>query len=255
MTRKFDLGTLVGAFAGVILIATAIVRGGNYEIFLSLNSFFIVVGGTLATTFIAFHYAKIFALFPVIINAFKPDHHHPLEYIELVISLLKKYRTGGRKTLENHDEFLDNRFFEQGIRMIVDDYKVEDINDLISKSINSIKERHTQGQNILRFMGAQAPIFGMMGTLIGLIQMMQNLSDPSMIGPGLAVALNTTFYGIFISNLVFNPIAVKLSTRTDSEIHLVKVIHAGIIGIKKKSHHVVVNEQMNAFLSKSEQSK
>ena len=137
--------------------------------------------------------------------------------------------------------------------MIVDDYKLEDINDLISKSINSIKERHTQGQNILRFMGAQAPIFGMMGTLIGLIQMMQNLSDPSMIGPGLAVALNTTFYGIFISNLVFNPIAVKLSTRTDSEIHLVKVIHAGIIGIKKKSHHMVVTEQMNAFLSKVEQ--
>ena len=112
--------------------------------------------------------------------------------------------------------------------MIIDDYKVEEINDLIAKSINAIKERHTQGQSIIRFMGAQAPIFGMMGTLIGLIQMMENLSDPSAIGPGLAVALNTTFYGILLSNLVFNPLAVKLSTRTDSETHLIKVIHAGI---------------------------
>ena len=138
--------------------------------------------------------------------------------------------------------------------MIVDDYPVEEINDLISKSVNSVKERHRQGQSIIRFMGAQAPIFGMMGTLIGLIQMMQNLSDPSMIGPGLAVALNTTFYGILISNLVFNPVALKLSTRTESETHLIKVIHAGILGIKKKSNQMLVTEQMNAFLAQKQQS-
>ena len=253
MTKKYDFGTFIGVLAGVILIVTAILRGGEIDVFLSLSSFFIVAGGTISTAFIAFHYSKIFALVPVIVNAFKPDNHHPLEYINLIITLLKKYRNEGRKGLENHHEFLENRFFEQGIRMIVDDYKVEDINDLISKSINSVKERHTQGQSIIRFMGAQAPIFGMMGTLIGLIQMMQNLSDPSMIGPGLAVALNTTFYGILISNLVFNPIAVKLSTRTDSEIHLIKVIHAGIIGIKRRSHHMLVTEQMNSFLSRDEQ--
>jgi len=93
-----------------------------------------------------------------------------------------------------------------------------------------------------------------MGTLIGLIQMMQNLSDPSMIGPGLAVALNTTFYGILISNLVFNPVALKLSTRTESETHLIKVIHAGILGIKKKSNQMLVTEQMNAFLAQKQQS-
>ena len=90
MLKKYDIGTFIGAFAGVLLIATAILRGGSYEIFLSLNSFFIVAGGTLATTFIAFHYSKVFALFPVIINAFKPDVHNPLEYIELIIFLLKK---------------------------------------------------------------------------------------------------------------------------------------------------------------------
>ena len=193
------------------MIVTAIVRGGDIGIFLSLNSFFIVAGGTVSTAFIAFHYSKIFELIPVIVNAFKPDDHKPLEYINLMIHLLKKYRTDGRKALENHHEFLDNRFFEQGIRMIVDDYKVEDINDLITKSINSVKERHTQGQAIIRFMGAQAPIFGMAGTLIGLIQMMQNLSDPSMIGPGLAVSLNTTFYVILISYLILGIIVGTLS--------------------------------------------
>ena len=254
MANKYDFGTFGGAIGGIMLIVVAILSGGTIDVFLSLSSFLIVAGGTLATSFIAFHYSKIFALLPVIIEAFKPDDHHSVEYINLIIDLLKKYRAGGRKALENHNDFLENRFFEQGIRMIVDDYKVEDINDLISKSINSVKERHTQGQSIIRFMGAQAPIFGMMGTLIGLIQMMQNLSDPSAIGPGLAVALNTTFYGILISNLVFNPIAVKLSTRTDNETHLIKVIHAGILGIKKKSNQLLVTEQMNAFLSKKEQS-
>ena len=253
LTEKYDLGTFLGAFAGVVLITTAIMRGGSLDIFLSLSSLMIVLGGSLATTFIAFHYSKIFNLLPIITRAFKPDNHQPLDYINLIIELLKKYRSNGRKALEKHKEFFENRFFEQGIRMVVDDYKVEEINDLIAKSINAIKERHTQGQNIIRFMGAQAPIFGMMGTLIGLIQMMENLSDPSMIGPGLAVALNTTFYGILLSNLVFNPIAVKLSTRTDSEIHLIRVIQSGVLGIKKKSHHLLVSEQMNAFLSQIEQ--
>ena len=253
MLKNYDIGTFIGAFAGMFLIATAIFRGGGYQIFLSLTSVFLVGGGTFATAFMAFHYSKILALVPVIINAFKPDLHHPEEFINVIISVLKKYRTGGRKSLEGHDEFLNNRFFEQGIRMIIDDYKVEDINDIIAKSINALKERHMQGQNVLRFMSAQAPIFGMMGTLIGLIQMMRDLSDPSLIGPGLAVALNTTFYGILLSNLVFNPIAVKLATRTDNETHLINVIHAGIIGIKRKSHHLVVTEKMNAFLSKEDQ--
>ena len=253
LTKQYDFGTFLGAIAGVALIVTAIMQGGSIGIFLSLSSLMIVIGGSISTTFIAFHYSKIFVLIPVIVHAFKPDNHHPLEYINLIIELLKKYRKDGRKALENHHEFLGNRFLEQGIRMIVDDYKVEEINDLLAKSITAIKERHTQGQSIIRFMGAQAPIFGMMGTLIGLIQMMENLSDPSKIGPGLAVALNTTFYGILLSNLVFNPLAVKLSTRTDSETHLIKVIQSGIVGIKKKSHHILVSEQMNAYLSTLEQ--
>ena len=254
MHKKYDIGTFAGFFAGLLLIIVAIMSGGTLDSFLSLSSFLIVGGGTIATSFIAFHYSKIFELFPVILNSFKPDDHDPIEFIEMIIELLNKYRSGGRKALESHHEFLDNRFFAQGVRMIVDDYPVEEINDLISKSVNSVKERHRQGQSIIRFMGAQAPIFGMMGTLIGLIQMMQNLSDPSMIGPGLAVALNTTFYGILISNLVFNPVALKLSTRTESETHLIKVIHAGILGIKKKSNQMLVTEQMNAFLAQKQQS-
>ena len=254
MLKKYDIGTFAGFFAGLLLIIVAIMSGGTLDSFLSLSSFLIVGGGTISTSFIAFHYSKIFELLPVILNSFKPDDHDPIEFIELIIELLNKYRSGGRKALESHHEFLDNRFFAQGVRMIVDDYPVEEINDLISKSVNSIKERHRQGQSIIRFMGAQAPIFGMMGTLIGLIQMMQNLSDPSMIGPGLAVALNTTFYGILVSNLVFNPIALKLATRTEAETHLIKVIHAGILGIKKKSNQMLVTEQMNAFLAQKQQS-
>ena len=254
MLKKYDIGTFAGFFAGLLLIIVAIMSGGTLDSFLCLSSFLIVGGGTIVTSFIAFHYSKIFELFPVILNSFKPDDHDPIEFIEMIIELLNKYRSGGRKALESHHEFLDNRFFAQGVRMIVDDYPVEEINDLISKSVNSVKERHRQGQSIIRFMGAQAPIFGMMGTLIGLIQMMQNLSDPSMIGPGLAVALNTTFYGILISNLVFNPVALKLSTRTESETHLIKVIHAGILGIKKKSNQMLVTEQMNAFLAQKQQS-
>ena len=111
LSQRYDFGTFIGAFGGLLLIVTAIMRGGNIDIFLSMSSLMIVMGGSLATTFIAFHYSKIFALVPVIVHAFKPDNHHPLEFINLIIQLLKKYRANGRKALENHHEFLENRFY------------------------------------------------------------------------------------------------------------------------------------------------
>ncbi|SVB00563.1 uncharacterized protein METZ01_LOCUS153417, partial [marine metagenome] len=118
--------------------------------------------------------------------------------------------------------------------------------------INSLMERHNSGQKILRFAGVQAPVFGMAGTLIGLIQMLMHIDNPSTIGPALATALITTFYGLILANLIVTPITAKLSLRTESEVTLIKTIRIGVMGIFEKSNPQKIQKNMNALLAPEE---
>lgn len=243
-----DIGTVLGVVSGVALVAIAIVQGGAPELFLDLPSILIVGGGMMATTFIAFPSKKIMGMIPVIVQAFKPDIHQAADYIDQILSLVSKYRTGGMKKLETEEEFLDNRFLKDGISMVVDGFNNREINELMERQINSLQERHNYGQKILRFMSVQAPCFGMVGTLIGLIQMLTHLSDPTKLGPDLAVALITTFYGILVANLIIIPIVAKLSTRTENEVMLIKAIRLGVMGINEKLNPLKIQRSMNSLL-------
>lgn len=243
-----DMGTVFGIFAGVGLIAVAILRGGSPDAFVNLNGLFIVLGGTMATTFIAFSPKKIMGMIPVIINAFKPEIHQPTDYIDEIMSLVIKYRAGGMRRLEKQEEFLDNRFLKEGISMVVDGYNLREINEVMERQSSSLVERHNHGQKILRFMAVQAPIFGMAGTLIGLIQMLMNIDNPSTIGPSLATAMVTTFYGIILANLIITPIVAKLNSRTENEAMLIKAIRLGVVGIYKKLNPQKIQRNMNSLL-------
>lgn len=245
---KRDIGTGIGFLAGVALIVAAILRSENPAIFLNLTGALIVLGGSIATTFIAYSSKNIFRLVPVIFNAFKHDVHQPADYIDQISALANKYRTGGVKTLESQEELLDNFYLKESIAMVVDGMGIQEINETLDMEIRSLKERHLLGQDILNFMGSQAPIFGMSGTLIGLIQMLMTMSDPTDIGPSLSVALITTFYGIMLANLIIYPLAAKLATRTEKEVRLIKAIRIGIIGIHKKQSPQRIQQKMNALL-------
>lgn len=250
---KMDRGTILGVFAGVSLIVIAILNGGSPAIFLNLNGALIVLGGTAATTFIAFSSKKIFMMIPVVINAFKPEVYHPSEYVDEIIDLASTYRSGGTKKLESEEQFLDNRLIKSGVRMVVDGYNSREINEILDRELYSMVERHNAGQKILRFMGVQAPVFGMCGTLIGLIQMLINLQNPSTIGPSLATALITTFYGLILANLVITPIVSKLHTRTESETMLFMAIKVGIMGVHEKANPHKIRKSMNALLPPDQQ--
>jgi chemotaxis protein MotA len=243
-----NIGTAIGFFAGISLIVMAILSGSNPEVFLNLTGALIVIGGTVATTFISYSPKKILGMIPVIFNAFKPDIHQPADYIDQIIILANKYRTGGVKTLESQEDLLDNFYLKESVAMVVDGMSVKEITETLEIEINSLKERHQLGQKILNFMGGQAPIFGMAGTLIGLIQMLMIMSDPKNIGPSLAVALITTFYGIMLANLIIYPLVGKLSTRTENEVRLIKAIKMGILGIHKKHNPHRIQQKMNALL-------
>lgn len=248
-----DKGTLLGVLSGVLLIVIAILGGGAPEVFLNVNSALIVMGGSTATTFIAFPSRKIFMMIPVIINAFKPEVYHPSEFVEEIVDLASAYRSGGTKKLETEEEFLNHRFLRNGISMVVDGYSSREMHEIMDRELFSMIERHNSGQKILRFIAVQAPVFGMCGTLIGLIQMLTHLEDPSSIGPSLATALITTFYGLIVANLVITPIVSKLNTRTESETMLYKSIRVGILGIHQKSHPQKIRKIMNSLLPPDQQ--
>ncbi len=240
-----DTGTLLGVVAGVGLIVVAVIRGGDSDIFMNLNAVLIVLGGMVSTCFIAFQSSKILEMVPVIINAFRPDVMKPVDYIDQIMSLASKYRSGGMKVLENAEA-------KNGIAMIVDGYNGREIYAVLDHEINSLMERHNAGQKILRFAGIQAPVFGMAGTLIGLIQMLMHIDNPSTIGPALATALITTFYGLILANLLVTPITAKLALRTESEVTLIKTIRIGVMGIFEKSNPAKIQKNMNSLLAPEE---
>ena len=247
-----DTGTLLGALAGFFLITVAIIRGGDAGIFLNINSALIVVGGSMATAFIAFPSKIVTGLIPIVNNAFKPGIYEPADYVDDIMRLASKYRSGGMKQLENEESTLDNRFLKNGIGMIVDGYNAKEIHEIMERELNAMNERHNSGIKILRFMALQAPVFGMAGTLIGLVQMLMHLDDPSTIGPALATALITTFYGLMLANLIMTPLAAKLTTRTDMEAVLFKAIRIGIIGIHDRINPQKIQRSMNALLPPSQ---
>ena len=248
----FDTGTLLGAIAGLFLITVAIIRGGDAGIFLNINSALIVIGGALSTSFIAFPSKKVAGMVQIVRNAFKPGIYEPEDYVDDITRLAAVYRSRGMKQLENEESLLDNRFLKNGIAMIVDGYNAKEIHEIMERELNAMNERHNSGIKILRFMALQAPVFGMAGTLIGLVQMLMHLDDPSTIGPALATALITTFYGLMLANLIMTPLAAKLTSRTDMEGVLFKAIRIGIIGIHDRVNPQKIQRSMNALLPPSQ---
>ena len=248
-----DTGTLLGALGGIFLITVAIIRGGDAGIFININSALIVIGGSMATAFVAFPSKVVTGLIPIIKNAFKPGVYEPADYVDDIMRLASKYRSGGMKQLENEESLLDNRFLRNGIAMIVDGYNAKEIHELMERELNAMLDRHNTGVKVLRFLAMQAPVFGMAGTLIGLVQMLMHLDDPSTIGPALATALITTFYGLMLANLIMTPLAAKLTSRTDMEGVLLKAIRIGIIGIHDRVNPQKIQRSMNALLAPSQQ--
>ena len=248
-----DTGTLLGALGGIFLITVAIIRGGDAGIFININSALIVIGGSMATAFVAFPSKVVTGLIPIIKNAFKPGVYEPADYVDDIMRLASKYRSGGMKQLENEESLLDNRFLRNGIAMIVDGYNAKEIHELMERELNAMLDRHNTGVKIIRFIALQAPVFGMAGTLIGLVQMLMHLDDPSTIGPALATALITTFYGLMLANLIMTPLAAKLTSRTDMEGVLLKAIRIGIIGIHDRVNPQKIQRSMNALLAPSQQ--
>jgi chemotaxis protein MotA len=247
-----DVGSLTGVILGIGLILGSIMLQGALGPFISVSSILIVLGGTIAATLINFNLSQVIGSAKIVKIAFMQNkHEEPKEVIDNIVRFAEKARREGLLALEAEAETLDDDFMKKGVELIVDGTDAELVREILETELSFLEERHRTGASIFDGMGASAPAFGMIGTLIGLILMLGNLSDPSAIGPGMATALITTLYGSFLANLFFIPIAGKLKLRSADEILNKQLVIEGILSIQAGENPRIVAEKMKAFLSPS----
>ncbi len=242
-----DIATIIGLVGGTVLIFLSIILGGQANIFLNIPGLLIVVGGTFATSFIKFSMKDIINSVRVAMKAFTVKIQQPEEIMEKMVSLAKTAKQNGLMALEK--EKPDDEFTAKGFRFLADGFEEEHIKDLLNKDLKLTISRHSMGQKVFKGMGASAPAFGMIGTLIGLVQMLANMSNPNSIGPAMAVALLTTLYGALLSNLVFLPLADKLALRSQQELETKNLIIDGILGICTGQTGMMLQETLKIHLS------
>lgn len=244
-----DLGTVIGLVASWTLVFISILMGGSLLIFVNGPSVMIVIGGTISATMVAVPLARLTGIFGVTKMALF-DRTRPLEEINRQLQdFADKVRKEDLLSLEN--EKIEDPFLERAVRLAVDGVPIESIRKILSDDMTSLKGRHESAQGVFEFAGMIAPAMGMIGTLIGLVQMLQALDDPSSIGPAMAVAMLTTLYGALIANLVCIPIADKLKDRTRSETLNMKLVIEGIESIVQGENSMITTEKLEALIPPS----
>jgi chemotaxis protein MotA len=244
-----DIGTIIGLLAGILCIAASLLAGGDAGVFFNIPSILIVVGGMVATTFIHFSAGQVMKLMPVMRKTLLFSLPTQKDVIQKLVNYAAINRRDGSLALEKEIPHAGDPFLVKGVKMIVDGVDQEQIEKILNLEIDNLLERHTTGRKIMEFMAASAPAFGMIGTLIGLVQMLGSLEDPSSIGVGMATALITTFYGAVLANLFFIPLAGKLGIRSRDESFLRQMIIEGIAAIAAGEAPTTVKDRMQTFIS------
>lgn len=245
-----DAGIIGGVVLGIVLIFASIAaNGGSIGSFVDLASVLIVVGGTVASAFVHFDIDQMKRLGALLRVAMTPPASTPAQIIRQMVRLAEKARREGLLSLEDETADLADPFLEKGLNLVVDGTDPETVRQILDIELTFLEERHRIGRQIFEHMGAMAPAFGMVGTLIGLIIMLGHLDEPDMIGPAMAVALITTFYGVLIANLICIPIAGKLELRSNHEVLLGEMKIEGILAIQAGENPRIVEHKLQAFLA------
>lgn len=243
-----DLATVVGLVLGIGMLLVSIALGAGIAAFVDVESIMIVGGGTIASVLIAFPMHRVVSTGKVIKKSFKFTSQAPADQIQRMAEFATLARKEGLLALEEKLVTIEDPFLVKGLRLVVDGFPAEVVRDILTIDLLAMQERHAVGKSILDRMGEAAPAFGMIGTLIGLVTMLKNLSDPSQIGGGMAVALLTTFYGSFLSNVFFLPMGAKLEQRKKEETLLREIMIEGVVAIQNGDKPQMVTERLKAFL-------
>ena len=243
-----DFATIIGLISAFGLVIFGILSGGSILLFWNAPSLLIVVGGTLGATLINYPLKDMLSVMGVVKNIFFKKLEAPGTLIKQLVDLGAKSRKGGILSLEPVLKDVRDPYFVKGLQMIIDGLELGSVREVMEKEMEHAGGRHRLGAEIFLTLGTFAPALGMIGTLIGLVQMLQNLDDPSQIGPAMAVALITTFYGALMANIMFLPIAGKLKTRSKEEMLIKELILEGVVSIASGENPRVMEQKLQSFI-------
>lgn len=241
-----DVGTLLGIFGCLGLVLGAIMMGGSLIAFVDVPSILIVIGGVVLVTFVMFPMQTVFNSFKVAMKTLFSSAPEPTRIINQILDLANLARRESLVALEKAS--VDNDFLNKGILLVADGTEEGLLRSILETEIAFMRQRHSYGQSIMKAMGNMSPAFGMIGTLIGLINMLGALDDPSNIGPAMAVALLTTFYGAIMANVFFLPMATKLEARSAEEVLYMEIIVEGVVSILHGENPRLLQDKLEAFL-------
>ena len=244
-----DLATVIGMLAGFGLVTVAIFSGGGAGMFFNVPSMLIVVGGMVSATLIHFSLGRVLQIFSILKKALLNQLRGEQEVVQRLVDYAAISRRDGALALEQQMAQTSDPFLIKGLQMLIDGQDEDTIQQQLAIEVQYLQERHEEGKKVLEFMGGSAPAFGMIGTLIGLIQMLRQLDSPDSIGLGMATALITTFYGALLANLLFLPLAGKLALRSKKETLQKEMMIEGLLAIARGESPTAVRERMQAFVS------
>ena len=260
-----DLGTLIGLLAGIgIIILGIISAGGKIAWFWNFNSILIVLGGTFAATMVNLPLKAVTNVFNILKNVFRAEDYNYTGIIEEVVKKATKARKDGLLALEADLSTMEDGFFKNGIELAINERDTKRLRTFLNLEMNNIQSRHIAGQELFLYMASYAPAFGMLGTVLGLIIMMMNFTSGggdldlgadysvaerfSELLRGMGLALITTFYGVFMANMIFLPIGGKLKRRSENEMMLKNIVVEGIISIHAREHPILIREKLMTFV-------
>ncbi len=246
---SMDIATILGLISGFGLIAAAIFLGGDPASFVNAPSVLIVIGGTFAIVTMCFSLSEVMHTFRVIMKTVFYSNRDPSEAAIQVLQVAELARRQGVLSLQNVLNSLEAEpFLHKGMAMVVDGTPGEEVETIMRRDLQATVQRHMKSTSVLRRAAEFAPAMGLIGTLIGLVQMLGNLDDPSTIGPSMAVALLTTFYGAVLANMVFSPLAAKLERNSTEEAMINTVYLMGAASIGRQENPRRLEMLLNSIL-------
>ncbi len=247
-----DLATIIGIVSAFSLVLIAVASGGGLTWFWDAPSALIVFGGTFGAILINYPLADVLGVIKVAQNAFFKKEQKAKAAIELLVMMSKVSRKDGMLALQNMTHRLRDPFLIKAVNLVIDGLEPLDVTNILDTELDFIEERHRLGAEIFTTMGNYAPAMGMTGTLIGLVQMLMRMNDPSSIGPAMSVALVTTFYGVLLAYLLFLPLAGKLKRLSAQELLVKQLIIKGILSIQAGDNPRILEQKLHAFVSPHE---
>jgi chemotaxis protein MotA len=239
--RAMDLSTLIGLGAGIVLIAVAAMAGGSPGAFFDGPALLIVVGGTAAVTAVSFTVEELRNAWRSALRTFSKPKIGPRQAAFLVMRLAERSRKNSVLALQgNLPELQGEPFLQKAVTLVRDGAEVANIEKILTSELNAMVDRHRKSANVLRRAAEVSPAMGLIGTLVGLVQMLGRLNDPATIGPAMAVALLTTFWGAVLANMVFAPLANKMERNSSEEalVNSVYTLGAASIGRQENPRHL-----------------